>query len=420
MKKILFLLLTTVLLSTTSNLVAQNAQGCDATRYLQDVFPGTASKTTVKFGNSVVTSFATGTDLYMDIYQPAGDTVQAKRPVIIWGFGGGFVLGSRADVEQVSRAYTKKGYVCAAIDYRLYPFLLLGYPDSAAIIPVVVQATQDMKAAVRFLRKDAATTNSYRIDPNNIIVGGYSAGAIAAMNVAALDSLDPVPAFLRTVVQQQGGFEGNSGNPGYSSTVKGAISFSGAIYKKEFIDAGDPPFFAAHATTDATVAYGYGTNVYRFYSDGDGVSVPYARSLGIPAVLVTVPAVAHTEIYNLTGQYAWYADVIYKAATVFAQKLVCGVSTLDTKDAQIATELVRVFPNPSNTKMTLDVSDYNINNRLYSLQVVDALGRTILTKTNQTANSLELNKSDIGAGIFFLQIRFEEAGVLVTKKIVFN
>ena len=39
-----------------------------------------------------------------------------------------------------------------------------------------------MKASVRFFTKDAATTNTYKINPNKIFIGGYSAGAITALH----------------------------------------------------------------------------------------------------------------------------------------------------------------------------------------------------------------------------------------------
>ena len=44
----------------------------------------------------------------------------------------------------------------------------------------MIDAQHDAQAAVRFLRKNAAT---YKIDPNRIAIGGSSAGAITALHV---------------------------------------------------------------------------------------------------------------------------------------------------------------------------------------------------------------------------------------------
>ena len=56
-------------------------------------------------------------DLSMVIYTPAGDTA-TDRPVMLVVHGGGFVAGA-LDVAAVARAFARRGYVAAAIDYRL-------------------------------------------------------------------------------------------------------------------------------------------------------------------------------------------------------------------------------------------------------------------------------------------------------------
>ena len=52
----------------------------------------------------------------------------------------------------------------------------------------------DAKAAIRYFRKDAATNgNIFGIDPNQIYIGGYSAGAILAVNLAYINDTVGVP-----------------------------------------------------------------------------------------------------------------------------------------------------------------------------------------------------------------------------------
>ena len=76
----------------------------------------------------------------------------------------------------------KKGYVNVSINYRLYGPGLLGRRRRQPVgcIQAMIDAQHDAQAAVRFLRKNAAT---YRIDPNRIAIGGTSAGAITALHV---------------------------------------------------------------------------------------------------------------------------------------------------------------------------------------------------------------------------------------------
>jgi acetyl esterase/lipase len=105
----------------------------------------------------------------MDIYQPTGD-IETNRPLIVWAHGGSFIGGTKTDADMValSQAFTKKGYVCASINYRLglTPF------DSVGAVKAVLRAVQDMKASVRFFYKDKLTTNTYKIDTTNIFIGG--------------------------------------------------------------------------------------------------------------------------------------------------------------------------------------------------------------------------------------------------------
>ena len=324
----LLLIILLVSISTPLSINAQNALGCDGKRYLQDVFTDTTHAKGVEYGKNLASTV--GASLLMDVVEPKGD-VLTKRPLIILAFGGGFVSGARNDMLDLCKIFAKKGYVCATIDYRLYD-LLKGFPDSTKITPTIIGAIQDMKAAIRYFRKDATLTNTYRIDTANIIVGGLSAGAITAMHVAEMDSTDNIPTWLRNIVKTEGGFEGNSGNPGFSSSVKGAISLSGGLYQKEYIDKDDVPFIAYHGTNDVVVPFGYGLNVYRFYTDGDSACAAYARTLGIKSNLVTVKGGGHNDIYNPTGPYAANLADFLNKASLFLKQLVCGESiTAPTK-----------------------------------------------------------------------------------------
>ena len=401
------------LLFTPLSISAQNALGCNGIRYLNDVFTDT-SMTTIRYGANS-NGFATQ-QLYVDVVQPKTDTL-SRRPLIIWAFGGGFVTGTRQDMRAFCELYSKKGYVTASIDYRLYSFAN-GLPDSVKITNTIIQAVQDMKASIRYFKKTVKEDgNPYRIDTSNIIVGGVSAGAITAMLAAEMDETDPIPNWIRTIITNQGGFEGNTGTPLYSSNVKGAISMSGALYRKEWLDKGDVPFASYHGTADNVVAYGYGTNVYGFYGDGSGTLAPRALELGIPTVLVTVPSGGHTDIYpSATGTPASFVVWLGKMTT-FMQRLVCGVTPLPTEE--LVNQEVRIYPNPSPDNATLEIVQNTAGERV-DLSVFDALGRQVFSLKNQNQNQLILNKKDIGTGLFFIRLDFSNASKPVLKKIIFE
>lgn len=399
---------------------AQNAAGCDGQRYLLDKF-ATTTTITVKYGSNKTPTYpslpAFDVDLFMDIVQPVGDTV-SKRPVIVWAFGGGFVTGTRQDMLGLCETYAKKGYVCVTVDYRLWSFFVGGFPDSTQITPVIIGAMHDMKAAIRFLRSSAGNGNPYKIDVNNIIAGGVSAGAITAMLVGHADSTDPIRADIRAIIAARGGMEGTTNNLTTSSAVKGVISMSGALPRREWIDAGDPPFAAYHGTADATVAYGYGTNVYGFYGDGDGTCAPYAASIGVPAVLVTVPGGGHTDIYNTAGSFASYTVTWATKMTTFMHNLVCGLKPLPTEE--IGNQSFTFYPNPAYDDMSLKF-DANTEGSNFDIDAFDALGRSILSLRNQSVSGFRLRKNDVGgAGFYVVKMRFAGSDKLIVKKVVFN
>src|SRR3989344_2459740 len=174
-------------------------------RYLVPVFSGVETTKNLRYG--------TNDRLQLDLYQPAGDTL-AQRPVVILIHGGGFVAGSKEGVAAEAEEFAKLGYVALAINYRL-----TGAGNGFAIndpqLPNAVRDAQhDAQAAVRWVRKNAA---QYRLDPNRIGVGGYSAGAMTSLY------LD----FNHSDV-------GNSGNPGFSANVNAVFSMAGAVLPTEF------------------------------------------------------------------------------------------------------------------------------------------------------------------------------------------
>jgi len=205
MKKIYFLLfLFSISISLFSQVTNPN---CDGARFLTEVFPDQPMMTTVKFGENTTINGAFQ-ELFMDVFEPAGDVVE-NRPVVMFAFGGSFIAGDRAATHDLCRTFAKKGFVTAAIDYRLYDRNLPPFgpfPDSLDMIDVVIKSVSDYKAAIRFLRKDADTDNQFRIDPNFIFTGGISAGSIASLHAAYLDDGE-APDYVQDFIDSNGGFE---------------------------------------------------------------------------------------------------------------------------------------------------------------------------------------------------------------------
>jgi acetyl esterase/lipase len=236
-------------------------------RYRDAVFTGVTTATNVAYG-SAIEQDGDPITLLLDTYEPAGDDVDA-RPAIVWVHGGGFTGGNKSSPEIVTQAnaFALKGFFNVSINYRLAP--LSGQ--------TILDAQHDAQAAVRFLRKNAAT---YRIDPNRIAIGGTSAGAITALNVAYHPE-DP----------------GSSGNPGFASTVGAAVSLSGAELGAGGPNAGEPSTLLFHGTNDPLVPYQWAVN-----------TVNAAEAAGLNAYLITYQGEGHVPIGG-TGRFQQVMDM---------------------------------------------------------------------------------------------------------------
>ncbi|WP_022720585.1 alpha/beta hydrolase, partial [Rhodopseudomonas sp. B29] len=185
--------------------------------------------------------------LKLDIYRPRG-AGGARRPALIMAFGGAFLRGSKGTeifagenpstaVAEYCHEFARRGFVCFSIDYRLMqeapdpgvtPTLLpgqqlsrdridyvrgqLGLPPSTPqmLADTLEAATDDMTRAISFVR---ARSQAFGVDCSRIAIGGFSAGAILALNsafaerapVAAVVALSGriAPATLKTYVDPQ-------------------------------------------------------------------------------------------------------------------------------------------------------------------------------------------------------------------------
>ena len=256
MKKIFGILLFAILTACS------NDDDVTGTRFVDDIFSEVDVTLDIKYGSNAAL-VGISQDLYLDIYEPSGD-VETDRPLLVLAHGGSFIRGTKTSIRALCEAYAKKGYVVASIGYRLINDPSIR--DSVAFSEGVVLTIGDMKAAIRYLRNDAQTTNAYKVDPDMIFAGGVSAGAIMANHVAYLDETDEqIPDYLLEHINTHGGFEGNTNDISVSSEVSGVISFSGSLLRDAWITSDAPPIFMVHEDGDLVVPCSYEeTNVFPF------------------------------------------------------------------------------------------------------------------------------------------------------------
>ncbi len=290
-----------LIILVTANLVFSQVP-CEG-RYSEEIF-NDVQVTTVTYSDV--------NNLQMDIYQPVGD-LETKRPLIIFAHGGTFIFGSKNNATAVDfcEAFAKRGYVTASINYRLASDIVgflqqfTYYQDTESAYEVVLNATMDGKAAIRYFRKDFyENNNTYGIDPDQIWAGGNSAGGVLFLHAGHVWSIDEFTNSLddnrasiaQGIFEELGGIEGSSGNPGYSSSLSGVISLAGALHRSEYVDMNDVPTVFCHGDADDTVPYdcnGFQNNSNFDQLCGGGALYPEFSSLGLGTELLTFPNDGH-------------------------------------------------------------------------------------------------------------------------------
>ena len=389
-----------VLLSTVF-LTAQDYESCDGERYRQDVFDAVTVTTAIPFGANT-TIGGNEQDLFMDVYEPEGDAAEV-RPAVVMAFGGAFVAGEREDLDELCRTLARKGYVAATIDYRLFD---LGLPlDSNQMHDVVVKAIGDMKAAIRYLRQDAATSNAFRVDTNLIFAGGISAGAITAAHVAHLDEADEIPNYLQNIIANNGGYEGDSSeNYQYSSAVAGLVNYSGALKDASFIDADDPPQLSVHDEGDGVVVYGNGLvfagPIVLIYLEGSFSMDQQAAAVGVESRLITYPGNGHVSYFtNNADQYQ--AEVEAATATFLADQICGEISGTTYRKAAFA---VRAFPNPLPRHQPLRLMVDGHSGPM-QLEVFGINGVSVARQAIDGGSMESIHLPPLSAGVYILELR---------------
>lgn len=394
--------------------------GCDGLRYRSVVFTDVDTTFAVKFGENTTPGGA-NMELFMDIYEPQGDSL-SNRPVIIWAFGGSFISGDRSQLSELCYESARRGYVAVAIDYRTYDGAFIPFPDSLDFVDVAVKAIGDMKASIRKLREDAANGNPYRIDPDFIIAGGVSAGGIAATHAGMLDSTDVVPSYFLNAMTANGGWEGNSStNYQYSSEVQAVINFSGALGRAEWIDVNDPPIFSAHDDGDGTVPYGNGfagfnlgfTTLNILYMEGSSSLHTEASDEAVYNQLITIPnSTGHVSFLNGSSPFK---DSVVTSSHIFAHNVYCGIPAFTES---VAAPDLNAFPNPSAGDIMIKLTELPCP---YDLILFDALGREAYRVSSINTTDYLLPRNTLEAGLYFMTLKFEDKKLpLVQQKIIFR
>ncbi len=379
---------------------------CSGGRYYQDIFPTYTLTSDVTYGEALNVSGELQS-LELDIYQPEGDTVN-QRPLLIFAHGGSFVFGSKTglDVVALCNKFVKLGYVVASIEYRLG---FGGLPSVSSSTQAVYRGTSDMKAAIRFFRKNFSEGNNYRIHPDYIFTGGVSAGAFTALHAAYIDDESEIPAEVDPI--EFGGVEGNSGNPGFPSNTRAVVNLCGAIGDTSWINVGDVPNISMHGTVDATVPYG--TDLISVFGiglitvDGSASIAQRMSNLGIEHEFTSWQGADHVPFVSDAN----YQDSVYQFVVPFLGNLLgcdpTGISSIEQPNT------LELFPNPAFNQL-----NYSTSAQINSIEIADITGRIWMNEKRPNKSSGALNISELPNGIYILKVTTSVNQLMVRRIVV--
>ncbi len=251
----------------------QEIQISPTKRYQDEIFPEVVVKSDLLYGKAkgywtnspysdepYITTLSKGLiksfddpkllDLKLDVYYPKTDIFK-NRPLVMLIHGGAFYIGAKESVCEKTLATTlaKRGYLVASIDYRL------GFkPTPSDIEMSAYRAIQDANAALRFLSHNA---KGLGIDPDQIYIGGTSAGAVASLNTAFMKNDERPPRIIQAAKDGLVGKIEESGNKyNENFTVKAVINMWGAVSDLNIIDPDEKiSVLSIHGTADDIVPF---------------------------------------------------------------------------------------------------------------------------------------------------------------------
>ena len=384
-------------------------------RYAEPVFDEVTVSTNIPFSSAVKEGETTPTTLYLDFYEPEGDTLSA-RPVVITVFGGAFVAGGRdySDMVEYCTRLAQHGYAAASIDYRLISIWNL---NATSLIRTAYMAAQDVSAAIRFFKYHCA---EYKIDTEQVFLLGNSAGSIAIFCELFMDEDErPAETFEEPDLgpMHSSGFEEYAG---FSSAVAGAVPHWGGVNGLDVIDKEEyVPLCMIHGTDDNTVPFDSG---YCYNGILPGV-MPYMYGSHAIVGLLDEIGITDYEFHPFEGEgHAFYfTPVVYtlieeKFDTCFsiARDFLYHHLKFPTSIPEMEELEIQVYPNPANNLVTIRFSEA-LQDKPLSWVVTDMMGRKMLSKSDVNSSST-IDVSRWPSGVYF--IRMEQEGRCFGQKIL--
>lgn len=386
---------------------------CENGRYREMIFGTVNTTTDVQYGSNINHN-GDQEDLFMDIYQPNGDT-EAARALIVLVHGGSFVGGSKDgdDVIYLAEDWAKMGFVVASIEYRIGVDVNLSDPG-LPFTEAVVRGYHDAKAAVRFFRKNIQDEgNTYQLDTDKIYMAGISAGGFITLHNAYMDEEEEMPGFIDyTQEGLGGGLEGESGNAGYDSNVAGIVNICGALLDTAWIHPGDIPVCNFHGTEDNVVPF----DTDMIYALGFVAVMEVDGSESIDMKADEVGLINCFEIYEDEGhvphiENSAIYDTTLSISSNFLSHLICPntieldcsyreLMVVDIDEKMEENKSFKMWPNPTTERLYFSAKEV----KKVHISIVNSLGVEVKNMTLGPRKLDSFSVKKLLPGIYFITL----------------
>jgi len=420
----------TIFLVLISISFSQAQEECSR-RYQDKIFTELKRTESIQYGEALMPGGALRQLMY-DVYEPVGDTL-SLRPVVALLHGGAFIdiFNRRSpDILAIAHELTLRGYVCISVGYRGIRNItsILNQKD---MVQAVARALLDANDAFCHIQDQALNGgNPFRIDMNQVVGLGVSAGGVIGLQGIFLERLDQLTPQQKIWIEAVDGGRAESvlANKFCGANLKAFVNVAGGMLDTAWIRPNTTDVLLIHGTADPIMPYGVdfplGLPTLPKVS-GSGPIFEKAQEVGATMVLKAWEGKGHVPFLkldladilslNLIDQEIFDQSII-DIKEFFLERITCEPERVISSARPGDIKTLSIFPNPNNGYFEINLP----SSRNWLLEVRDVSGRLMKSEIfsgNRFAG-------DIGAtqnGMYLLQVAdIEEGSEVFSGKMILS